>query len=115
MVGSILNYSAGDIGLVEAKDIELVHTKFSRWILHVRKSTNLTCLYGELGRTPFIITRKIRMINYWTKLLRLDESAIPKKVYLMLKSDADNNISYNGANWASQVKSLLDEHLATAE
>lgn len=109
LVGSILNYSAEVIGSVEAKDIELIHTKFCRWILHVRKSTNLTGLYGELGRVPFVVTRKIRMLNYWIKLLKLDETAIPKKIYLMLKNDADNNIYYNGANWASQVKSLLDE------
>ena len=27
----------------------------------------------------------------------------------MLKTDADHNISYNGVNWASQIKTLLDE------
>ena len=27
----------------------------------------------------------------------------------MLRKDAENNVTYNGANWASQVKSLLDE------
>ena len=27
----------------------------------------------------------------------------------MLKTDADNNISYNGANLASQIETLLDE------
>ena len=59
LVGSILNYSAEIIGAVEAKDIELVHTKFCRWILHVRKSTNLTGLYGELGRVPFTIISAI--------------------------------------------------------
>ena len=41
LVGSILNYSAEVIGLYEAKDIELIHTTFCRWILHVRKSTKL--------------------------------------------------------------------------
>ena len=54
LVGSILNYSAEIIGVLEAKDIELVHTKFCRWSLLVRKSTNLTGLYGELRRVPFL-------------------------------------------------------------
>ena len=109
LVGSILNYSAEVIGLYEAKDIELIHTKFCRWILHVRKSTNLTGLYGELGRVPFIVIRKIRMINYWIKLLSLGENTVPRKIYMMLKHDAANNISYNWANWAFQIKSLLDK------
>ena len=91
------------------KDIELIHTKFCRWILNVRKCTNLSGLYGELGRVPFPLTRKIRMINYWIKMLKLEENSLPKKVYNMLKTDDDNNISYNGANWASQIKTLLDE------
>ena len=110
-MGSILNYSAEVIGLYEAKDIELIHTKFCRWILHVRKSTNLTGLYGELGRVPFIVIRKIRMImiNCCIELLSLGENTVPRKIYMMLKHDAANNISYNGANWAFQIKSLLDE------
>ena len=108
-VGSILNYGGEILVLNEAKDIELIHSKFCRWILHVRKSTNLTGLYGELGRVPFIIQRKIRMINYWVKLLGLNDQSIHKKLYSMLKQDADNNISYNGSNWAFQIKSLLNE------
>lgn len=109
LVGSILNYGGEVIGSAEAKNIELIHTKFCRWILHVRKSTNLTGLYGELGRVPFIVTRKIRMINYWNKLLNLDENSVPKRIYMMLKNDADNNITYSGANWAFRIKSLLNE------
>ena len=52
LVGSILSYSAEVWDNNEAKDIELLHTKFCRWILNVRKSTNLAGLYGELGRFP---------------------------------------------------------------
>lgn len=109
LVGSILNYSAEVWGIHEAKDIELIHTKFCRWVLHVKKSTNLTGLYGELGRVPFFITRKIRMFNYWTKLFKLSENAIPWQIYMMLKNDADNNVSYGGHNWAFQIKRMLGE------
>ena len=41
LVGSILNYSSEIWGGNEAKDVELVHNKFCRKILHVRQSTNL--------------------------------------------------------------------------
>ena len=37
LVGSILSYSVEVWGNNEAKDIELLHTKFCRWILNVRK------------------------------------------------------------------------------
>ena len=38
------------------------------------------------------------MIRYWIKLLISGDNFIPKKVYIMLKNDADNNITYNGLN-----------------
>ena len=64
LVGSVLNYSAEVWGNNEAKDIETIHTKFCRWVLNVRKSTNLSGLYGELGRFPLSIYRKISMVRY---------------------------------------------------
>ena len=36
------------------------------------------------------------MIRYWIKLLISGDNFIPKKVYIMLKNDADNNIKNNG-------------------
>ena len=44
-----MNNSAEIISAVEAKDIELGHTKFCHWIFHVKKSTNLSELYGEIA------------------------------------------------------------------
>ena len=69
LVGSILSYGAGVWGMYEANDVEILHTKFCRWILNVKKSTNLSGLYGELGRVPLSIYRKISMIRYWIKIL----------------------------------------------
>ena len=93
-----------------ASDIELVHTKFLRSILGVKKSTNLSALYGELGRTPFSISRKIKMIKYWIKILQQNNNSLLKQVYLMLKQDTDLNINYNGQNWATQIKNILQYH-----
>ena len=64
LVGSVLNYGAEVWGNHEAKDIEILHTKFCRWILNVRKSTSLSGQYGELGRFPLFIFRQISMIRY---------------------------------------------------
>ena len=93
----------------EATDIELIHTKFLRRILGVKKSTNLTALYGELGRFPLLIIRKLNMIKYWIKILK-NESSLLKKVYMMLWEDTDINLNYNGKNWASQIKTILQQH-----
>ena len=69
LVGSIFNFGAKIWGTHEASDIELVHTKFLRRIINVKKSTNLTAFYGELGRVPLMVFRKVIMIKYWIKIL----------------------------------------------
>ena len=48
------------------------------------------------------------MIRYWIKLLTSNDNCLPKKIYCMLKNDIDNGITYNGLNWAYQIKSMLD-------
>ena len=110
LVGSILNFGSEVWGMHDASDIELIHTKFLRSILGVKKSTNLAALYGELGRIPLAVTRKINMIKYWMKILQQSGTSIVKLIYLMLKEDADRNSSYNGKNWAWQIKSILEQH-----
>ena len=49
------------------------------------------------------------MIIYWIKLFNLQENALPRQIYSMLKNNAENNISYRGSNWAYRIKSPLDE------
>ena len=50
------------------------------------------------------------MIKYWAKILQQNDSSLLKKVYLMLKNDTDLNRNYNGQNWASQIKSILQQY-----
>ena len=76
----------------------------------LRHSTNISGLYGELGRVPLYITRKINILRYWYKLLRLNDHALPKIVYLMLRDDVEHGITYVGANWAFQIKFILESH-----
>ena len=106
LVGSILNYSAEVWGYHESKDIELVHCKFLRKVLCVKKSTNLEGLYGELGRYPLKIQRTLILIKYWLKIINSDNSLI-KTMYTMMKDDVENNITYGGMNWAFQIKNIL--------
>ena len=63
LVGSVLNYSSEVWGMHEAKDIEIIQTKFSRWVLNVRKSTNLIGRYGELGATPCKFKENLLCLN----------------------------------------------------
>ena len=108
LVVPILNYGAEVLVYNKCKDIESVHSKFIRKLLHVQKSTNLDGLFGELRRYHMKIRRQIIMVKFWSKLVNLDNSSIIKKIYNMLKNEANNNRTMKGINWASHMKTLLD-------
>ena len=110
LVGSILNFGAELWGIHDASDIELIHTKFLRRVLGVKKSTNLTALYGEIGRVPFNVYRKIIMVKYWIKVRGQSDLSLLKRIYLILQADTDANSHYNGMNWAYQIKNILQQH-----
>ena len=76
-------------------------------MLGVKKSTNLIGLYRETWRVPMQIIRKIHMFRYWNMILLSNENSIVKQIYLMLKDDANRNLTYRNQNWAHQIKSML--------
>ena len=50
------------------------------------------------------------MIRYWIKILQQNNDSLLKQVYFMLKQDSDLNMNYNGQNWATQIKLILQHH-----
>ena len=109
LVAQTLNYAAEVWGHHEGPDIEVIYSKFCRKVLCVRRSTNHNALYGELGRIPMYIQRKLIMIKYWIKLLTLNDQSLLYKTYNMLNIDLQNGEMYNRYNWAYQIKHILDE------
>ena len=109
LVGSILNYGAEISFNTQSNDIEKVHCKFLRKILGVRKSTNLDAIYGDHGRYPMKIRWKIIAIKYWINILKLNNNSLIKRMYNVIKEDANKNISYVDKNWAYQIRKLLGE------
>ena len=105
-VGSILHYSSEVWGYGTFNDIEKVHLNFCKRILNVKGSTSTLGVYGELGRYPLSINRYGRIIKYWCKLLRSNNSII-KAVYNLMFNECT---STNKRNWLSNVKTLLDNY-----
>ena len=64
MVSPILHYGAEVWGFHKTVNIERIHTKFLKQILGIRQNSSNIAVYGELGRAPLIVIRKIRMIKY---------------------------------------------------
>ena len=109
LVGSVLSYASEVWGYHKAENIERVHTRFCRSKLGVKRSTNTAGLYMELGRFPLMIFRQIRMLTYWTKLIKSDDPLL-RATYTMLRDDANQYIMYyDNQNWAFHIKSLLEQ------
>lgn len=109
LVASTLNYAAEIWGHHVGPDVELIHSKFCRKVLSVKRSTNLDALYGELARIPMSIRRQLIMVKYWIKLLTCKKESLLFKTYNMLKVDVEGNNTYNKCNWAYQIKIILDK------
>ena len=56
-----------------------------------------------------ILHRKLVMIKFWIKNLKLNNDSLVKKTCNMLNADTYLGHSYNGLNWTSNIKHILDE------
>ena len=104
-VGSILNTATEVWGFTKSKPIERLHLKFCKRILNVRSNSSSTAVYGDLGRYPLYVTRYVRIIKYWCKLVKSDNNLLRKSYEVAL---ADYN--RGKINWVFNCKKLLDEY-----
>ena len=82
---------------------ESVHLFGLKTFLGVKKRTPNELVYGETNRYPIYINSAIRCIQYWLKLLRMNNDRLPRKSYNMLY-DLD---SKGKNNWVTNVRRCL--------
>ena len=83
-----------------------VHLRFLKQVLGVRQQTCNMIVYGELGRVPLYVLRKVRIVKYWYNILA-DPFTLLYKVYKQQVYDVNNN--RNLKSWSANVKLLLNE------
>ena len=68
--------------------------KFCKWVLKVSKSTINEMAYGELGRFPLILEKKVHIVKYWLKIVLGELRPQVQKIYKMMLHiiTADNTI-----------------------
>lgn len=102
MVLPILCYGCEVWGFHSALDVERIHLKFLKQILGVRSQTCSNAVYGETGRMPLSVIRKVRIFRFWFKIMKKPNSLIYKTLQDQI------NDKYKDS-WASKVKQLLNE------
>ena len=86
------------------RSVEGVHMLAAKKYLGVKVKTPNLLLYGELGRHPIHIESQTRAVNYWLKILSMDEDRLPKLAYLRELRQLNKT-----QNWATNIKSILDQ------
>ena len=102
LVLPVLMYACEAWGFHKAVAIERVHTNFCKKILHLRRTTSNSIVYGLLGRTPLRVLRLYRIIKYWLKIVMHKPNKLVYKMYVVQYRQAEG-----GDNWAGLVKQLL--------
>ena len=106
-VQPILLYGAEIWGFENIDIIDKVYTDFLKYILHVKKSTPHSMIYGEIGTFPIHIQTKLQMITYWAKLIKGKSNKLSNVMYRVLYTDSiANKYEYK---WISFIKNTLDE------
>ena len=102
-VTPVLLYSSELWGMKDCTDIERVHLQSLKRFLHLPPQAPNAIVYGETGRYSLSITAKLRAIKYWLKILRMDSSRYPRKVYDMMLHVGNNT-------WINDIQNLLYSH-----
>ena len=71
----------------------------------MKKTTQNNFVYGELGRTSYIMNRYFIILKYWFKIILAEENKYIIIVYNLMLRDLER--LPNKVNWASLVKHLL--------
>ena len=80
----ILCYGCMVWGFHAALDVERVHLKFSKQTLGVRTQTCNNAVYGEIGRVPLSVIRKVRILKFWFKIVKNQNSLLYKIIQLII-------------------------------
>lgn len=106
LVVPVLLYSSEVWGFENINEIEKVHLHFLKKTLGVRKSTSNYMVYGESGRYPLQIQIKIRMLNFWKRLVENPDKLSGILYRLLFKLHGTQNFHFK---WIEFIKNIFVE------
>jgi hypothetical protein len=86
-------------------ELEKIQLRFIKGILGVKNSTATAAIYAETGRADLLTRQKIRILKYWLRLERMDNSKLVKMCLNMQKHMSE--LGFN--TWFSHVNNILFE------
>ena len=101
----IMLYSCEVWGFSNLSPLESLHRKFCKMALKLRSSTPNIMIYGETGRFPLEVLVKIRMINFWSRIVLGKREKLSFIAYSICKSHLfDSGLE---TDWISYIHKIL--------
>ena len=106
-VDPILLFGAEIWGFENLASLEIFRIRCLKTILHLKTSTPDYMIYGELGILPLEHDVKIRMINYWSKLLNEKGEKLSAILYRIAKMK--ETMGQCNSRWNQFIGKILGE------
>ena len=93
------------VGIRKIKSIGASSSKVLQKSLKVKSSTSSFGVYGDLGRYTLFITRYVRIVKYWSRIVK-SENILIVHLYPSLVDACNKGVNNRGKG----VRSLLDTY-----
>jgi hypothetical protein len=103
MIVPVLNFGAELWGSAKCKEVEAVQLEVGKRLLGVSRKMASAVVRGELGWWSMRAQRDMKLLLYWARLIRLEDSRLVKEVYRCRRDQAEYFIN----DWCSQVRKTL--------
>ena len=90
----------------EISEHEKLHLAFLKNTTNVKPSSSTHAIYSEFGRFPVALKQQCRMIKYWERILKLDDTHLVKKAYNSLYELHE----LGQENWCTHIKNILSKN-----
>jgi hypothetical protein len=103
MVVPVLNFGAEIWGASNFTEADRVQMEAGRSLLGVSRKTANAVVRGELGWWSMRAQREFKILMYWARLIRMDNTRLAKQVY---RQRREQRVKRKG-DWCSQVRKIL--------
>ena len=109
IVQPVLLYGSEIWGAYGTKIANKTQLKYYKQLLHLKNSTCSAMVLGEIGKLPMEEIVKMRILNYWFKIVRCkNPDKLTSKIYSLLYSMSISNGNNFNSPWLDYVKSSLN-------
>ncbi|CAL4114772.1 unnamed protein product, partial [Meganyctiphanes norvegica] len=102
----VLLYGSEVWGYEDSEQLEIFFRTFLKNTMKLNKQTPNCMVYGESGRKSLYIKIRLRMINFWIKIVTGDEHKLVFHFYKLLRKMHDDN--YYTSPWIGKMEEIFN-------